>query len=197
MGGAAPILLRFVFACRPRAGSVRRSCALLWVRRPVATPAGAGGGGRGGAQRAGPAAPPPPPPGVAVPSGGGGTPPLPRGGQRAGGGVGGERGGGAAVLHPPAPGGWSMALVPAPLGTPPGYTRSAGVARQPWALRAAWLAAGGSVWRMGGERSLCRGLPPPPSPGGHRGGPLRLRTPGCRRSARVHGAGAEPPVGSG
>ena len=59
MGGAAPILLRFPVACRPRAWSVRRSCALVQVRPPYATPAGAGGGGRGGTRRAGPAASPP------------------------------------------------------------------------------------------------------------------------------------------
>ena len=59
MGGAAPILLRFVVACRPRVWSVRCSCALVRVRPPVAIPAGAGGGGRGGAGRAGSAASPP------------------------------------------------------------------------------------------------------------------------------------------
>ena len=59
IGGAAPILLRFVVACRHWAWSVRHSRALVWVRSPVATPAGVGSVGRGGARRVDPAASPP------------------------------------------------------------------------------------------------------------------------------------------
>ena len=129
--------------------------------------------------------------------GGGPAPPWPAGN---GGGVGREaRGGRAAVPHPPALGGWPVAPVPVPLlprRTPPGYTRSAGVAGRPWAPGAGWSAAGGSVWRGGGGRevSLPRSAPPP-SPGGHQGEPLLLRIPGCRGSVAARGAGTEPPVG--
>ena len=91
MAGAAPILLWFVAACRPRAWSARRSGALVRARLPAATPAGAGGGGRWGALRVGPAAPPPLR--VAVPSGGGGVSPRLRGG------------GGSALLRPVGRGG--------------------------------------------------------------------------------------------
>ena len=59
MRGVAPILFRFVVACRPRAWSVRRSGALVLARPSAATPVGTGGGGRRGARRAGPAASPP------------------------------------------------------------------------------------------------------------------------------------------
>ena len=95
-----------------------------------------------------------------------------------------------------------MTPLPVPLfpwRTPLGYTRSAGVAGQPWAPGTAWLAAGGSVWRGGGGRgkvSLPRSAPLP-SPGGHQGGPPCLRIPGCRCSAAAYGAGAEPTVRSG
>ena len=59
-------------------------------------------------------------------------------------------------------------------------------------------AAGGSVWRGGGGGGLFAEVCPlPPSPGGHGGGPLRLLTPGCRRSAAARGVGAELLVGSG
>ena len=161
MGGAAPILLQFVVACRPRAWSVRRSFALVWVRPPVATPAGSGGGGGGGARRADPAAPPPP--GVAVPPGGGATPPLPRVGwsagapaaRRPGGEGGGRGGGGAAVPCPPVPGGWSMALVPVPLGTPLGIHIQPGLpgSRGRW-VRLGRPPAGQCGGGGGGEVSL-------------------------------------------
>ena len=59
MAGVGPILLRFVFMCRPRAWSACRPCALARVRPPVAAPAGAGSGGHGGARRAGSAVSPP------------------------------------------------------------------------------------------------------------------------------------------
>ena len=45
MEGVAPILLRFLFACRPRAWSVWRRCASALVRVPVAAPVRAGGPG--------------------------------------------------------------------------------------------------------------------------------------------------------
>ena len=57
-GGAPPILLRLVVVGRPRAWPARWSCALVRVRSPAASPAGAGSGGRGGARRAGRAASP-------------------------------------------------------------------------------------------------------------------------------------------
>ena len=103
-GGQGPrILVRFVVACRPWAWSVRRSCALVRVRPPVATPAGAGGGGRGDARRAGPATSPP---GRRGPFWGRGDVPLGSGGlegrrprgPQVGGGIGGERGGGGGAL---------------------------------------------------------------------------------------------------
>ena len=184
-GGAAPILLRFVVACRLRAWFLRCPCALVWVRPPVATPAGAGGGGCGGARLAGPAAPPE---GVAVPPGGGWTPPLPRGGWRAGAPAGRRRGGnwggrGGGERRCPLPP-WSRQV-----GTPPGYIRSAGAARQPLALGAAWPAAGGSVWRGGGGGG--RGLfaavcSLPPSPGGHQqaASPAHSWVPPFRRGPR-------------
>ena len=156
MEGIAPILLRFVVACSPRAWSVRCPCALVWVRPPVATPAGEGGGACGGARRGGPAALPPGCPGSCW--GRGGTP------SAAGG------GGGPAPPRPAGRGGWGgrgrgerrRPLPPCSgaVGTPLGYTRSAGVAGQPWALGAPWSASGGSVWQGGGG-SLCRGLLPP------------------------------------
>ena len=142
-----------------------RWCGFTRLSQPPQEQAAGGAGARGVRVQLRP------PPAVAVPPGGGGTPFLPRGGvegrrprgpQARGGRGGGGGGGRAAVPCPPVPGGWSMALVPVPLGTPPGYTRSAGVAGQPWAPGAAWLAAGGSVWRgEGGEGFLCLGLPPP------------------------------------
>ena len=64
----------------PRSWSVRPSFALVWVRLPVATPAGAGGRGCRGARRAGPAAPPP---GRCGPSWGRGDTPSASGGWRA------------------------------------------------------------------------------------------------------------------
>ena len=173
MEGGAPILLRFVFACCPRAWPVWRRCALARVRLPVAAPVGAGGGGHGGAWRTGSAAFPSP--GAAALSGGGGTSPLPWGGWRAGapvarlrhfagrrGGVEGEgRGGRAVVPHLPPPGGWPVAPGPDPpslLAHPPQvYLFGRG--------RSAAPGAGGSVRRGGGgrcaapPRGLGRGAP--------------------------------------
>ena len=182
MEGVAPILLRFVFACRPPAWS-----------------AGAGGGGCGGACRASSAAPPPP--GRRGPFGGGGRSLCLGGGRRpaplwpAGrrGESGGEgRGGRAVVPHLSALGGWPVAPGPVPLllrRIPPGYTCSVGVAGHPWVPGAAWLAVCRSAWREGRAasapypRGLVRGAPrggeqggpfAPPSLGGHQGESLRL-----------------------
>ena len=150
-----------------------------------------------------------PPLGVAVPSGGGETSPRPRGGWRAGaptarrpgGGSWGERGGGAAPLFPtPLPWGggpWPPSLSfffpgAPPLGihVQPGLPGSRGRRARPGRCR--WVSVAGG----GGEVSLPRSAPPS-SPGGHQGGPLRLRIPGCRHSRAACGAGAEPPVSSG
>ena len=202
MGGAAPILLVFLVARRPRAWSVRRPCALVRVRPPVATPAGAGGGGRGGARRAGPAASPP---GRRGPVWGRGDVPSASGGWRAGapvarrsgGNLGGEGGGGAPLFPTPLSWGggpWPPSLSPwaPPLGihVQPGLPASHGRRVRPG--RPPWV----TVARGGGGFSLPRSAPQP-SPGGHQGGPLRLRTPRCRCSVAAHGAGAELPVSSG
>ena len=66
MEGLAPIPLRFVLACCPRAQPVWRPRALARVCLSIAVPAGAGGWGRGGGDCC-----PPPPPGAAVLPGGG------------------------------------------------------------------------------------------------------------------------------
>ena len=108
MGGAAPILLRFVVACRPRAWPVRRSGALVRARLPVAIPAGAGSGGRGGARPADPAGSPPGRHGPFCRRGdlpsapGGAKGRRSRGPQALGGERGGEGGGGGAVPLLPA-----------------------------------------------------------------------------------------------
>ena len=136
MGGAAPILFRFVVACRPQAWSVRSSGALVRARLSAATPAGAGGGGRWGARRAGPAASPPPRRGPFW--GRGGVPSARRGrrfgapaARRPGGSGGGGRGGRSAAPHPPAPSG--VGLPSFVSGAPSmGYTRAVGVAGLPW-----------------------------------------------------------------
>ena len=60
IGGAAPILLCLVAACRPQGRFVQSSGALVRARPSAATRAGAGGRGRWGARRAGQAASPPP-----------------------------------------------------------------------------------------------------------------------------------------
>ena len=78
MEGLAPILLRFVLPCCPRARSVWRPCALTRVRLSIAVPAGAGGWGR----QCRPCCAPPP--GAAVLPGGGGTVPFALGGWGAG-----------------------------------------------------------------------------------------------------------------
>ena len=162
-GGVAPILLRCVVACRPRAWPVRRSCALLRVCPPAATPAGAGGGRRGGTRRANLAASPPERHGPSLGTGdvssapGGMEGRRPRGPQ-AGGRLGGRgEGGPRRCSPPPCPLGWPVAPVPVTLllrRTPPGYARSVGVAGWLWAPGAARSAAGGSVWRRGGGRGL-------------------------------------------
>ena len=102
MGGVAPIPLRFVLACCPRARSVLRPCALARVCWSIAVPAGAGGRGPGG----GPRCPPPPPLAPRSFQGGGKTVPSALGGVRArrprgprvGGGYWGDRGEGRAVV---------------------------------------------------------------------------------------------------
>ena len=93
------------------------------------------------------------------------------------------------------PGG--LPVVPGPVAlplrrTPPGYTRVAG---QSWAPGAVRSAAGGSVRGCWGEVSSLWPAPPP-SPGGHQGGPPRLRIPRRDRAVAAYGAGAEPPAGS-
>ena len=157
MGGAAPILFRFVVACRPRAWSVRRSGALVRARPSAATPAAAGGGGRRGARRAGPAAPPP---GVAVPSGGGGTSPRLRGGGgpallrlagRGGSGGGGGGGGAAPLLPAPLPRWGACGPRPCHRLSPARPPAAAGVAGRPWASGVARAAASGSMWRGEGR----------------------------------------------
>ena len=212
MGGAAPILLRVVVACCPRAWPVRRACALVRVRPPVATPAGAGSGGRGGARGAGARGVLVqllPPPGRHVPFWGRGDAPSASGvvgGRRprvpqAWGGVGGRGEGGAAPLFPtPLP--WGVAGGPRPCppsapAHPPwaytfsrGYGAVVGTGRGPVGRR--WVSVGGGVGEVSSLRSA-----PPPSPGGRQGGLLCLRIAGCRRSVAAHGAGAEPPAGSG
>ena len=149
------MLLRFVFACRPRAWSV---CRLVRCRgfarlsRPLREQAVGGFGARGVRAQLRPSL------GAAAHSGGGGTSLLPRGGWRAGapeacrpeGGVGGRgEGGSRRGSRPPCPGGWPVAPGPVPTRrrrTPPGYICSAGGARQPRAPGA----VGGSAWRGGG-----------------------------------------------
>ena len=153
-----------------------------------------------------------PPPGVTVPSGGGGAPPWPRGGWRAsapaahrpGGGSEGERGGGAAPLFPThlpwAASPWPPSLSPffssAPplgihvqLGLPGRHGRQAQPSRPP-----VGQCCGGGGW----EREVFSPQSaPPPSAGGHQGGLLGLRIPGCRPSVAALGAGAEPSAGRG
>ena len=176
MGGAAPILLRFVVACRPPAWSVRSSCALVRVRAPVSTPAGAGGGGRGGVRRADPAAPP----GRRGPFWGRGDVPSasggmegrrPRGPQAGGGEWGGEdRGGRAAVPQPPPLGGWPVAPRPCP---PSSLAHPPWVYTFGWGCRAAVGARRGLVGRRwvsvaggeGGEGGLFAAVCSPAFPG--------------------------------
>ena len=143
-GGAAPILLRFVVVRRPQAWAVRPSCALVRVRLPAATPAGAGSGGCGGARRVGPTASPSRASRSSLGEGGsflghgggrGSAPPWPAGR----GGVGGRgKGGGRRCSLLLRPGGWPVAPspVPCPLRrTHPGYTRVAGQWWAPGAVR--------------------------------------------------------------
>ena len=193
MGGAAPILFRFVVACRPRAWPVRHYGALVRAPPPVATPTGAGGGGRGGARRADPSASPAGRHGPFwgrgdVPSapGGGRTAGAPEA-RRPGGERGGERGGGGPVPLLPAPLPFWVARGPRPChpsspARPPGlYTcnqgcrAAVGAGRGPVGRR--WVRVAGG----GGEVSPPRSSPPP-SPGWHQCGPLRVRIPGPRRS---------------
>ena len=199
---AAPILLWFVVVRRRRAWPVRWSCALVRVRPPVGTPHGGrlwGVRGRTACRSSCV-----PLPGVKVLSRGGGTPPRPRGGiegrglrgpqtgrEVGGGGEGGPRRS-SLLLRP---GGRPVAPGPVPLPlrrTPPGYTRVAG---QSWAPGVVRSAASGSVRGGGGVPSLWPA--PPPSPGGHQGGPPPLRIPRRHRAVAAQVTGAEPPAGSG
>ena len=164
-GGAAPIPLRFVLVRCPRAWPVRWSCALVRVRPPAATRAGAGSGGCGGARRARPAASPSRASRSFLGEGGR---PLGRGGGRGSappwpagrGGVGGRGEGGprrCSLLlrqggRPVAPG-----PVPLPLrGTLPGYTRVTG---RSWARARSGRPPVGQCGG-GGERFPSYGLPP-------------------------------------
>ena len=79
MESVAPIVLRFVSACRPRVWPMGRPCALVRVRLPVVVTVGAGGWRCRGVWRKGLAAFRPP--GAAALLGGGG-PPLAFGGGR-------------------------------------------------------------------------------------------------------------------
>ena len=167
MGGAAPILFRFFVVCRPQAGSVRRSGALVRVQLRLL-------------------------PGAAVPSGGGGTSPLPwEGGgpappRLAGqGGSGGGRGGRvgcAAAPRPPAP---PVAPVPATLSlwrAPLGCTHAVGVAGRPRRRARPGRPPVGQCGGGGGGKISSPWSAPLPSPGQPQSGPPRMRLPGCRRS---------------
>ena len=168
MWGAASILFWCAAVCRPQAWSARCPGTLVWARlwpRPPRERLGALGRAVCRSSRI-------PPPCVAVPSGGGGAPPR-------------LRGGGGSLLWFPS---WGGGRHPAPplRRAPPGYTLAVGVAGQPRASGAPWLAANGSVWLEGGGEG--GGTPPPwfappSSQGRHLTGPLRLRRPGRRRSA--------------
>ena len=134
---------------------------------------------------------------------------VPRGGRRSGatmarrpgGGVGGRGEGGPRRCSPhPCPGGVARGprpCLPSSPAHPPwvytfsrGYRAAVGAGRGLVGRR--WVSVAGG----GGQVSLPRSAPPP-SPGRHQGGPIRLHIPGCRRSVAAHSAGAEQPVGSG
>ena len=166
MGVAAPILLRFAVACRPGAWSMRRSCALVWARPACRHPRGSRQRGVRGrpACRSRCASP------RASRSllregghflclggGGGLAPPRPAGREGRGGG----EGKGRRRPRPPGLGGCSIALVPVPLGTPPGYTRSAGDARHRGRLVRLGRPPAGQWGREGGEVSLPWSTPAP------------------------------------
>ena len=194
-GGAAPILLRFVR--RPRAWPLRWSCALLRVRLPAATSAGAGSGGCGGTPRAGSAAAPSRVSRSFLAEGGrplgrgggrGSAPPWPasRGGA-----------GGGAPLFPSLPP-WGAACGPRPCPPPStahppclyrGCLAVIGAGRGPVGRR--WVSAGG------GERVPRYDLPPRLPQAGIKAGRLVRASPGAHRSVAAHGVGAEPPAGSG
>ena len=183
MGGAAPILLRFVVPCRPWAGPgvvLACWCGLNRRSRPPWERALRGAGVRHVRIQLRP------PSGVTVPSGwrrasprpgGGGGPALPRpAGSRGGKGEGGGEGGPCRFSPAPCPVGWPMAPVPVTLRlrcAPLGYTRAVGVAGRPWAP--VGQCSGG-----GGEVSSPRSAPQPSS-GWHQSRPLSVRIPGCRR----------------
>ena len=205
LGVWPPILLRFVVACRPRAYSVCRPCALARARPPVAAPAGAGGRGRGGARRAGQAASPS---GRRGPFGRRGGVPSASGGWRDGapvacrpeGGVGGRGEGGPRRGSPtPCPGGprpWPPAQSPIFSGAPPlgiyvqpGLPGSPGRRARPGRPSVGQPGGGGGALPVrrtpGGSPGELRGvgggevsLPrsvPPPTPGRHQGESLRPR----------------------
>ena len=163
MWGAAPIL----FWC------VRCSGTLVWARPAAATPAGAG-----------PAASPPPTSRSLL---GGGGRPLGSGGAKgrscgslAGGGA--EGGGGGAAPPPPRPIGRRPAFC-CPWRAPPGYTRAVGVAGGRGRRARSGRPPTGQCGRGGGGGNPPPCFAPPSSQGRPLIRPLRLRRPGCRRSA--------------
>ena len=155
MEGLAPIPLRFVLACCPRARSVWRRGVLARVRLSIVVPAGAGGWGVGAGLA------PASLPGAAFLPGGGGIIPSASGGLGAGapvacgpgGGVGGTGGGvtpwlpislsGGGGLRPSAQSPFRRRRIP------PRCTHSVGVVGQPRAPGAACRRRGGGGGRGG------------------------------------------------
>ena len=190
IGGAAPILLWFVAACRRRAWSARHSGALVRARPSAATPGRAGGGGRCGVRRAGPATSPPPRRGrfwgrggvASAPGGrrvGRSCGPQVGGGSRGGGG----RGGRSAAPRPPARS--NVCLPSFVSGTSP---QGILVLRGSPGGRGRWARAGlppvGQCSGGGGRGGVISSpwFPPLPSTGLPLCGPPRLRRPGRLRS---------------
>ena len=205
MEGVAPIPLRFVLACCPRARSVWCPGVVARVRLSIVVPVGAGGWGVG----AGPA--PASLPGAAVLPGGGGIIPSASGGGggrrphglRAGGGGGGTGGGVAPWLPTSLSGGGGLRpSAQSPFRCrriPSRCTRAVGVVGQPRAPRAA------CHWRGGGGAAR----EPPPRRGGRGAGGPGGRSASVRPSAlpgratlraslaTLRSWGARPPYCSG